>query len=112
MIKAAYKLMNAEREYRKLYEQEHKKHPVIWLKNDETGEGFFMADSFNTELIKSRINEITFQDNPKKGTKLMDNDYLKLLAKRIKVIRSTNQLTKSQKEEWIKELKIIRQLRG
>jgi len=42
----------------------------------------------------------------------MDNDYLKLLAKRIKVIRSTNQLTKSQKEEWIKELKIIRQLRG
>ena len=58
MIEAAYKLQDAAREYRKLYEQENKKEPVIWLKNDETGEGVFMADSFNTEFIKSRINEI------------------------------------------------------
>ena len=58
MVKAAYRLQEAAREYRKLYEQENKKEPVIWLKNDETGEGVFIADGFNTELIKSRINEI------------------------------------------------------
>ena len=59
MIKAAHKLQDAAREYRKLYEQENRKEPVIWLKHNDTGEGVFIADSFNTELIKARINELT-----------------------------------------------------
>ena len=58
MIEAAYKLQDAAREYKKLYEQENKKEAVIWLKHNETGEGVFIADSFNTGLIKSRINEL------------------------------------------------------
>ncbi len=55
MISAAYELEKAARYYRKLYEQENKEEPVVWIKNHETGEGVFIADSFNTEIIKSRI---------------------------------------------------------
>lgn len=58
MIQAAYELQEAARKYKALYEKENDNQPVVWLKNKETGEGVFISDSFNTELIKTRLNEI------------------------------------------------------
>ena len=56
MISAAFNLQKAAIEYKSLYESEHGSTPVVWLKNNETGEGIFISDSFNTELIKQRLN--------------------------------------------------------
>ncbi len=50
--KAANELQDSARKYRKLYEAENKKNPVVWIKNVDTGEGVFISDSYNTELIK------------------------------------------------------------
>jgi len=55
MIKAAYELEAAAKTYRKLFENQNGKEPVVWLKNNESGEGIFIADSFNTELIKEAL---------------------------------------------------------
>ena len=55
MIKVARKLEKAAKEYRRLYEKENGKTPVVWIKNNETEEGVFIADSFNTELIKNTL---------------------------------------------------------
>ena len=51
MVEAAFELERAAKKYRKLYEEHHQKQPVIILRRDETGEGIFIADSFNTEII-------------------------------------------------------------
>lgn len=54
MIEAAKVLFESAKQYRKLYEEVNGKAPVVWIKHDETGEGVFISDSFNTELIKER----------------------------------------------------------
>ena len=59
LIEAAYALQEAAKNYRDLYEKENHKTLVVWLRNDETGEGIFMADRFNTGLIKARLGEVT-----------------------------------------------------
>ncbi len=41
--------------YKKLYEIENGKKPVIWIQNNETRNGIFITDSFNTERIKSEL---------------------------------------------------------
>lgn len=54
MIEAAHNLFKAAREYRKLYEEhEGEKSPVVWVVHDQTGEGVFITDALNTELMKN-----------------------------------------------------------
>lgn len=53
MIDAAHRLFESAADYRRLYEAQHGKAPVVWVKNDETGESVFISDSFNTERIKA-----------------------------------------------------------
>jgi hypothetical protein len=55
MLKVARELERAAKEYRRLYEEENGKTPVVWIKNNETEEGVFISDSFNTELIKNTL---------------------------------------------------------
>ena len=57
MVNVGRRLFNVAREYRKLFEQENGKAPVVWLNNDETGECVFMADGFNADRIKSILKE-------------------------------------------------------
>lgn len=56
MIEVAHKLQEVARQYRKLYENEYRESPVIWIDNNETGECIFLSDSFNAHRIKSRLN--------------------------------------------------------
>ena len=57
MILAAYKLQEAAKEYKILYEKKYKDMgPVIWVTNQEDGESIFITDSFNCELIKQKLN--------------------------------------------------------
>ena len=58
MVQAAHELQAAARNYKNLYEEQNGKNHVVWIKNDETGEGVFISDSFNTDLIKSRLDVI------------------------------------------------------
>ena len=55
MVEIALKLEQLAKEYRKLYESENGNIPVVWFKNNETGEGIFISDSFNTDRIKHFI---------------------------------------------------------
>lgn len=57
MVNAAYELQKAARNYRELYEKQNPKMPVIWIKNENTGEGVFISDSYNTELMKKILIE-------------------------------------------------------
>lgn len=56
MVDAAFKLDSAAREYRKLYEAVNGRSPVVWLKNDESGEGIFISDGENFHVIRAAIN--------------------------------------------------------
>lgn len=55
MIDVAHDLFNAAEKYRELFERENGSQPVIWLAHDATGESVFIADSFNSNLIRSRL---------------------------------------------------------
>ncbi len=57
LIKAAKKLENAAQEYRYLYQKGSERDALIWIQNNTTGEGVFIADNLNTELIKERYCE-------------------------------------------------------
>ena len=54
--KAAFALLKAAREYRKLYhEHEGEKFSVVWIEHNETGEGVFITNALNTETMKTII---------------------------------------------------------
>lgn len=55
MISVAHDLFNAAKRYRELFERENDIKPVVWIRHDETGESIFIADSFNSDLIRSRL---------------------------------------------------------
>jgi hypothetical protein len=55
MILAAEELHAAAKKYRDLYEAKSEKTPVVWVTHDDTGESVFIADSFNSGLMKSRL---------------------------------------------------------
>ena len=56
MIQAAYALQKAANNYKEIYIKEKKNDPVIWLKNNKTGESVFIADKFNSEtMIKNMV---------------------------------------------------------
>ena len=57
LIKAAKKLENAALEYRYLYQKGSERDALIWIQNNTTGEGVFIADNLNMELIKERYCE-------------------------------------------------------
>ena len=62
LIESALKLEDAAKEYRLLYQKGRglfdgfaEREAVIWVQNNATGEGVFIADSLNAELIKMRL---------------------------------------------------------
>ena len=57
LIESAKKLEDAAKEYRFLYQKGRKRDAVIWVQNNTTGEGVFIADNLNTELIKMGLGE-------------------------------------------------------
>lgn len=55
MFDAAKELMSAAQKYKKVFNNENKAEPCIFLTENETGETVFIADSFNAHLVKARL---------------------------------------------------------
>lgn len=55
MIKTAEELFIAAKKYKELYEDQYGKQPVVWVQDNDTGEGLFIADSYNTQIMRSRL---------------------------------------------------------
>jgi hypothetical protein len=55
MLEAAKELMGAAQKYRQVFSEEIESEPCIFLTDNDTGETVFLADSFNSELVKAHL---------------------------------------------------------
>ena len=53
MSEAAEELFEAAQKYKKLFDNLGDNKPVVYIEHNKTGEGVFITDSHNTEVLKN-----------------------------------------------------------